>query len=521
MAKKIGVASLILMASVFLSRLAGLFRDMIIAYAGGVGGDVDVYYVAFTIPEILNHLVASGFMSVTFIPIFSGYLVADLERDGWHIFSVILSCFGTFLLICILVSMIFTPELVGILAPGLRDPVLKTKAIRMTRIILPAQLFFFAGGMFMAVQFAKERFIFPALAPIVYNIGIIGGGIFLSPFLGMEGFSWGVLLGAFFGNFLLQYWGAKKSGMVFRLAFQFGHPDLKKYIILTLPLMLGLTMTFSTEIFLKFFGSFLPRGSIASLNYGLRIMYMLVGFFGQAIGMAVYPFLAKLATEKKLGEMGQVLNHTVRLMSLVIPFSVLFIILRHELIRILFQRGQFDAGATDLTAQVLIYLMIGAFAFAVQTIVARGFYAMQNTMLPAIFSTLSVVFSIPFYIIGMRIWGIGGVAGAISLSAILQVLMLFHIWNRYSGNTHAGDVYKAYGKMICFSIPFGAVLFGFRQLLAIGFDLSSTWGCLAVSAILGVVFLLMLGAGGSLLKIEEIKLGLERVARKIARRGEK
>ncbi|CAN2044298.1 membrane hypothetical protein [Candidatus Magnetomoraceae bacterium gMMP-13] len=211
MTKKVGFASLIMMASVFLSRVIGLFREMIIAYVGGAKGAVDAYQLAFIIPEILNHIIASGFLSVTFIPIFSYYLEQNREDEGWRVFSVILTGFGTALLCIILISFVFSDQLVKLIAPGIKDPELIAITIRMTRIIIPAQFFFFAGGMFMAVQFAKEKFAIPALAPLLYNLGIITGGLVLSPWLGMEGFSWGVLAGAFAGNFLIQYRGGQKG----------------------------------------------------------------------------------------------------------------------------------------------------------------------------------------------------------------------------------------------------------------------------------------------------------------------
>ncbi|MBT4088283.1 MAG: murein biosynthesis integral membrane protein MurJ, partial [Deltaproteobacteria bacterium] len=275
--RKVGLASLIMMISIFLSRVIGLVREMIIAYIGGAGGEVDAYQVAFIFPEILNHILASGFLSITFIPIFSGYLVRNENEEGWRVFSLILTCFGTLLLILIAVAMVFTPELMTL--AGFRDQQLSDSAVRMTRIILPAQFFFFVGGILMAVQFAREKFLIPALAPLIYNFGIIAGGVILSPWLGMEGFSWGVLGGALIGNCLIQILGARGIGMRFKLSFQFSHPDLKKYVLLSLPLMLGLTMTFSTELFSRLFGSYLPAGSVSSLNYSLRIMYVLVGIF--------------------------------------------------------------------------------------------------------------------------------------------------------------------------------------------------------------------------------------------------
>ncbi|MGD9139052.1 MAG: lipid II flippase MurJ, partial [Desulfobacterales bacterium] len=239
--RKVGIAAVIMMASVFLSRLSGFFRLMVIAYIGGRSGDVDAYQMAFFIPEILNHMVASGFLSITFIPIFSRYLAENRETQGWRVFSIVLTGFGSLLLLFIGIAYLFTPQLVGLVAQGRTDPVFRDNVIRMTRIIIPAQFFFFTGGLFMAVQFAKEKFLIPALAPILYNLGIISGGIFLSSRFGMEGFSWGVLAGALIGNFAVQYWGARRVGMKFTPVFDFKHPDLKKYIKLTLPLMFGLT----------------------------------------------------------------------------------------------------------------------------------------------------------------------------------------------------------------------------------------------------------------------------------------
>jgi len=232
--KKIGIASLIMMLSVFASRLIGLVREMVIADFGGATTMVDAYQAAFLVPEILNHLVASGFLSVTFIPIFTRYLARDREEEGWHTFSLILTVFGAALLILMAAAFVLAPYLIDSLAAGRDDPVFTALAVRMTRIIIPAQFFFFSGGLFMAVQFAHGKFSFPALAPLIYNIGIILGGVLLGNRVGVEGFSWGVLAGAFVGNFLLQFWAARRVGLQYRPVFDLSHPDLRKYVRLTL-----------------------------------------------------------------------------------------------------------------------------------------------------------------------------------------------------------------------------------------------------------------------------------------------
>jgi len=510
--KKIGAAAIIMMASIFLSRIIGFGREMIIAHTAGANGAVDAYQVAFIIPDILNHIVAGGFLSVAFIPIFSTFLATDRENEGWRVFSIILNVFGLFLIVLIIIGIIFTPQLISLMAPGMEEPGLRESAIRMTRIIMPAQFFFFAGGLFTAVQFAKERFFIPALAPLVYNLGIITGGLCLGPWLGMEGFSWGVLAGAFFGNCFLQYQGAKKVGMKYYMIFDILHPQLKKYIFLTLPLIVGLTMTFSTEFFFKFFGSYLPRGSIAGLNYGLRTMLMVVGFFGQALGVASFPFMSRLMAQGKMEEMNKLLNKTLRYLALIIPFSILVMILNKEIVLLLFQHGKFDANATDITSQALFFLMIGAFAFGAQTIVVRGFYASQNTLFPSIYGSISVILSLPFYLIGINTGGVGGLGLAISFSVIFQVTLLYALWNKKSKNKKSGKVYLYYLKIMSLSIPLGFLLKWFKINALYGIDASTFMGSLLISIILGVLFAVCFIAMAYIFNIKEIFELITRVA---------
>ncbi len=503
--RKIGLATLIMTVSILASRVIGLVREVVIAHAGGATADVDAYQISFVLPEILNHIVASGFLSITFIPIFSRYLAEGREKDGWKVFNTILTTMGIPFLVIIAISVYFAPQLVALLAPGIKDPNVLSEAVTMTRIILPAQFFFFTGGLFMAVQFAKEKFYLPAMAPLVYNIGIIAGGIWLEPYLGMVGFSWGVLAGAFVGNFLIQFIGAYRLGLRPVIDWAPGHPDFKKYLLISLPLMLGLTMTFSTEIFFKIFGSFLAPGNIAGLNYSLRVMLMLVAFFGQAVGVASFPFMARLAAQNKMLEMHQLLNNTMRYLALVIPFAVLVMVLRHEIIRVLFQRGAFDAAATHLTAGLLVYILMGAFAFAAQTVVVRGFYALQNTLFPALYGTIAVIISLPMYAIGLRLMGAKGVALAIAISVTLQVIVLFVIWNHRYDNPDSRSVYAFILKTALSSIPLGLMMVWLRKYLVAWIDPISFWESVLIIAVTGSIFCAVLVCAAFLFNIRVIR----------------
>lgn len=213
--RKVGIASAILMVSVFLSRVIGLLREMAVAYIGGAQAEVDAYQLAFILPEILNHVLASGFLSVTFIPLFSRHLADKKESEGWKAFANILTVLGTLMVALILAAEWLPPEMIRILAPGITDTATRAAAVRMTRIILPAQFFFFTGSLFMAVQQAKVRFAITALAGLTYNLGIIAGGLLLGP-----GWAWKASPGVFWGAPLsatssFSWSGRSRSACVF------------------------------------------------------------------------------------------------------------------------------------------------------------------------------------------------------------------------------------------------------------------------------------------------------------------
>jgi putative peptidoglycan lipid II flippase len=359
--------------------------------------------------------------------------------------------------------------------------------------------------MFMAVQFAKEHFLIPALTPLVYNLGIILGGVVLYQKIGIMGFSWGALTGAFIGSFFIQYLGAHKIGMRYRFRIELRHPDLKRYTILTLPLILGLTMLFSTEVFSKYFGSYLPPGGISWIDFAMRILMVLVGFFGQAVGVASYPFLAKLAAEKRLDEMNRILSAGMRYLALMIPMSVLVWVLRSEIVRVLFQRGNFTGLDSQMTALALSGMLIGATAFAVQTLVNRGFYAVGNTLLPAIFNTLTTAVAIPLYWIGLKTMGILGIGLAISLAALIQVIVVYGVWNKSSRNQNSRTVYRFYGKMVALSLPLGLVLWAAHRLILLWIDVSTFAAGIGVIVILGMLFTVLMGLAARLFNINEIQ----------------
>jgi putative peptidoglycan lipid II flippase len=428
------IATAIMMGSVLLSRITGLVREQVLAAFGGTSFEMDAYVTAFLIPELLNHFLAGGFLSITFIPIFQKHCSQGNRLQAWRSFSNLICIGSAVFALLIPLAMIFTPEILGLSGKHITDSSHLSLTVRLTRIIIPAQLFFYWGAFFSAVQMAEHRFFLPAMAPLCYNLGIIFGGLILGPSLGIEGFAWGVLIGAFAGNVVLQLPGAIKSGMRFRPVFKLSDPDLVKYVKLTLPLILGLGMTFSNEIFFRYFGSFLSEGATSSINYALRTTMMIVAVFGQASGMAFYPFITKMAADGQYGKMTEMLNSVLTKIAVyLIPLSILMLLLSEQIISILFEHGEFGHQSTILTASVFSVYLIGSFAFSASMIISRSFYATQNTVLPLIITSSISLLSIPLYIIFSKSLGPKGIALAAILGMTLQFLLLYYMWYRKYG----------------------------------------------------------------------------------------
>jgi murein biosynthesis integral membrane protein MurJ len=503
-AKSISIASLIMMGSVLLSRVLGVARELVLANFGGTSGQMDAYVAAFLIPEFLNHLLAGGFMSITFIPLFQRYLVDNDPARAWRMFSNIFTS-GTLVMVAlVVVCMVLTPQILGLLGSRVGGADISL-AVRMTRIILPAQIFFYWGALFMAVQFAHKKFFIPALAPLFYNGGIILGGMLLAPRLGIEGFAWGVLGGAFVGNALLQWFGLRHLGPQIRFVVDWKDADLIKYVVLSLPLILGLGMQFSNEISFRIFGAFLGEGGLASLNYSLRLMWVLVGLFGQAVGIASFPYLTSLAAEGKLGEMNKLAYAVLsRIGVMLIPVSAVLMALAPETITVLFQRGRFTAASTASTAPVLVLYLVGSFAFAAMTIVTRCFYALQNTMLPMVVSTIAALACIPLYWLLSVHWGAPGIALAGSVAAILQLAVLTFIWvKRHGLEASISPTIRTYGKaLVAGALGFGVAwglhtaLWNVAAIQHLGPRLSNlTVGLLAGSAALVAAYGMLMAIG--------------------------
>src|SRR5690606_15127262 len=296
-----GRAALIVSGGILLSRVLGFAREVALAGLLGRSIEADLYQHAFAIPDFLFFLMAGGYLTITFVPIISRHLAEGNPQEANRSFTAVLKVVGGAMLVVTAITFILArPIAEKVFAEVSADHM--DDLVRLIRIILPAQFFFVIGSLLMAVQYAHRRFVIPTLAPLIYNVGIIAGGL-ISWGMGTpspDGFVWGALVGAVLGNFGLQIWGARRLGLQVVPQTSLRHPAIPEYFALALPLMIGQSAVGLDEVFFRIFGQFAEVGNTAALGYARRINMVPIGVIAQAAGVASYPFLARLFAEGDL-----------------------------------------------------------------------------------------------------------------------------------------------------------------------------------------------------------------------------
>jgi putative peptidoglycan lipid II flippase len=481
----------VVMASVLASRGLGLLREWAVAHQVGSNAASDAYYAAFTLPDFLNYLVAGGSLSLIFIPVFTKYAAEGREDEAWHVFSTVLTFMGLVLVVLVVAAEIWAPTLAPAVAPGF-NPAAKARVVALTRLMLPAQIAFYLGGVLAAVQYARAQFVVPSLAPLIYNLGIILGGITLASRMGITGFSVGVLVGAFAGNFGLQIYGARRAGARFRPNLDLGHPGFRLFLKLAVPIMLALSLVFADDWIVRAFASYLRPASITWLTWGKTLMRVPLGVVGQAVGVASFPFLAQLYSERRFDELNRTLDSTLQgLLLLLLPMSALTMAESRPLVHLFFAtHTRLTTTDVNSTAATLVFYSVGMFAWGAQGIVARGFYAARDTLTPAISGTLLTILNLPVYWLLVRRLDYVGLALASSIGIIVYTVVLFGMLRRRLPGYPVREVATFFVKAAAMSGAAGLVTWRLTEWLGTRIGWTSTRGAievLIVSSTVGVV----------------------------------
>lgn len=514
--RTVAKAAGLMIVTIMLSRVLGFVREMLLIYYFGRGGLTDIYKLSFTIPDMLYFLIAGGALSSAFIPVFTKYITEGKDDDAWKVFSVVACTALTVASVFIAVGWVYAEPISRLIAPGISSrPEAIHQLAYLTRIVLPAQAFFFLGGLMMGTLYSRNRFFAPAFGPLVYNIMIIAGGIITAHIhakdlhylatpavktalhvycdvnstpaqvaavvktvdiahilkigtRAVSGYSWGALIGAFIGNFCIQLFAIRRLGMKFKISFDVSHEGVKRVFALMLPVLLGLSLPQVDVIINRWFGSLLAVGAVTALDNANRLMQLPYGVFGQALGTAIFPTLSALAAKKLWGDYRAQLSQGIRgIVFLTLPASVLMMVLAVPIIRLVFEHGKMvNHQDTLITAFALVLYCSGVAIWSMQAVVARGFYALHDTITVVASGTvMTVLFILMNFGFIHSPWAHSpyspaGLAFTTTIAASLHTAVLLWILRKRINGIDGHRMVSSIGKMLAASGVMAVVVGG-------------------------------------------------------------
>ncbi len=524
--KNITGAAIILAAAALASRFLGLIRDRILAHYFGAGPLMDAYWAAFKIPDLIYNLLILGALSAGFIPIFTklynekklGLLENKERKNAWELVSNIINTLGVLLIILTAVLIILTPYLMPLVAPGF-DNDKKALTVMLSRIMFLSPILLGFSAIAGSVLQSMRNFFIYSLSPILYNVGIIIGAVILVPILGDAGLAWGVVLGAGL-HLLIQLPSLYRSGYRYCAKWNWRDPSLRLIAKLSLPRALGLAANQVNLIVITALASTLAAGSIAVYNYALNIQTFPVGFIGISFAIAAFPTLSLLATKNDKGELIKSFSETARqILFFIIPLSVIVLMLRAQIVRVILGSGQFDWDATIRTSDTLAFFALSLFAQALVPLLCRVFYALENTKTPFWISvatvTLNIILSWSFT---QKLFGVEGLALAFSISSVFNLIMLWVFLRDDLGSLDEINILPALYKMSVPAIFMGLTIQFLKSVIANLVDMHTFLGIFTQGLTAGLAGLIVYVAAGLFLKSKEMEIFVATIKNKFVNR---
>src|ERR1700731_2965812 len=419
-------ATVLLMGAVMLSRVIGYAREAYIAFAFGAGSKTDAYVAAFTLPDFLNYIVAGGAASITFISIYTRFLAEKRNEDAQKTFSIIITVMTTVLIAGTVVTEIFTPQFVRWFVKGFSPDKIEL-CVHLTRILLPAQIFFYVGGVVSAVLLSNRPVLFPAFGPLIYNVFIIMGGVLGGRHFGIASLAYGALAGAFAGPFLASVIGAARIGTGYRPSFDVTNPAFREWVKLSVPLMLGVSLVTADDWILRHYASS-GVGDITRLTFAKRLFAVPIAVLGQATGQASLPFFARLFNEKKVKEFALTVNDSVyRVSAASLLASGWMMVAALPLIDLVYRRGKFLFADAQTSSIYFFWFSLSLALWSAQGLYARAFYAAGDTLTPMVAVSVITLVSLPVYSILFHSFGVLGLAWASDIGIGVNLVALAYL----------------------------------------------------------------------------------------------
>jgi putative peptidoglycan lipid II flippase len=449
-------ATLLLMGTVMLSRVIGYAREAYIAFAFGAGAQTDAYVAAFTLPDFLNYIVAGGAASITFISIYTRFLAEKRDADAQKTFSIIITVMTAVMIVGTILTEIYAPEFVRWFVKGFSPQQIEL-CVFLTRILLPAQIFFYVGGVVSAVLLSHRLFLLPAFGPLLYNICIIAGGVIGGRHFGIASLAYGALAGSFVGPFLASVIGAARIGTGYKPSFDVTNPAFREWVKLSVPLMLGVSLVTADDWILRHYAAG-GVGDIARLNYAKRLFAVPIAVLGQATGQASLPFFARLFNEKKLREFAGTVNDSVYRVSAASFLATAWMMAAAlPLIDLVYRRGRFSFDDAQTTAIYFFWFSLSLALWSAQGLYARAFYAAGDTLTPMVAVSVITAASLPMYSVLFHRFGVIGLAWASDLGIGVNLLALAWLLHRRRFVTLGGLRWGELGKAALTAVVAGGV----------------------------------------------------------------
>lgn len=390
--------SLFLAGASLVSRILGLLRDRLLTHtfgatriAGGIS-ELDTYYAAFQLPDLLYQILIMGTISACFVPYFTDLYKKD-KTQAWKLSNNALSSLIVVMLILVSGCFLFSKQLISLFTVGMPESS-QALTLQLTHIMLLSPLLFSISGVTGAISHSLKRFSAFALAPILYNISIIVGIVWLAPKYGIHGVSIGVVIGAF-AHAAIQTISAWRGGFHVHPIIDWKDKVFLAMVQSSIPRILSMAVGRINILVDTTLASMLAAGSITILNLAQNVQSLPLGTIGIAIAVASFPFLSEFVTEQKHTELGMYVNKKIeKMLYILLPATLITILLRTEIIRLLFGSGKFNWTDTITTADTLGFFALSFVSESIQPIITRTFYAYKNTRDPLIIAIISIIINI-------------------------------------------------------------------------------------------------------------------------------
>jgi putative peptidoglycan lipid II flippase len=429
-ARTLARAGLIVSSAFLISRILGWLRLVVIGNVVHDPAELDAFFAAFRIPDLLFQLVAAGALSSALIPVVTGVIATDGTARAWRVVSTVTTLMLSALLVLASVVFVFADTLVPLYTSGF-GPATMDLTIQLTRIMVLSPIFLALGAVATSVLNARGRFAAAAIAPIVYNLAIIGAALLLTPALGVIGLAVGVVLGSL-GHLLVQVGPVRSLGFQFTPKADTADPAARKALLLMAPRAVGLGAAQITFVVVTALATTVGTGAVTAFTIAFTLLQIPIGVIGVPLGVVLFPSMSQEAAAGDHAAFVGLITRAMRFLAVVmLPIAVIAAILRVETVALLFP--SFSAAAIELTADTLLAFLVGLGAHALIAVLARAFYARQDTLTPVL-AAVGAVFlntTLAWWLVGP--YGLPGIALAIAIAAWLEAAVLLVLLRRREG----------------------------------------------------------------------------------------